>query len=77
MFNSHFSNANTPITTFAVEPDPAGKLAAVISERKDETQTQSRPYFVETKFNSIGIDRKVRSDFGFIGWIISQIEKED
>jgi hypothetical protein len=77
MFNSHFSNANTPIKTFAVEPDPAGKLAAVISERKDETQTQSRPYFVETKFNSIGIDRKVRSDFGFIGWIISQIEKED
>jgi hypothetical protein len=77
LFNSQFLSSATPISTLAVETETAGKIAAVISERKDEAQTQTRPYFVETKFNSIGIDRKVKSDFGFIGWIIRQIEKED
>jgi hypothetical protein len=77
MFSGQFQNPKSPISTFGVEKGLDAKLASIISERKDETETASRPYFVETKFNAVGIERKVRSDFGLIGWMISQLDRED
>jgi hypothetical protein len=77
MFNSQFQNSTTPVSTFGIEPGLAGRIVSVIAERKDDSQPRPGPHFVETKFTAVGIDRKVRSDFGLIGWIISQLDRED
>ena len=76
LFYSEFPKEGIQMATFAREPDAAAKLASVISERKDEDPTRQAPYFAETNFNAVGMSRKVRSDFGLIGWIITQFGNE-
>ena len=53
----------------------AGQVIATIAELKDERTVQTN-YFTETRVNRHGIERRTVSDFGFIGWIITQFGKD-
>lgn len=77
MFNNEFQTAEIPISTFAMEFDITAQIASVVSERRDEIPRRPQPYFTETKFNAVGINRKVRSDFGLIGWIMMQFANDE
>jgi hypothetical protein len=62
--------------TIGIDPDSAALLASVLSERKGDDVAPASRYVVETRFNKTGIERKLDSEFGLIGSIISMLSGE-
>ena len=54
----------------------AGQVITTIAELKVERPVLSN-YFTETRINRNGVERRTVSDFGFIGWIITQFAKDE
>jgi len=48
------------------------KLIEIISTQNHVDDRLGRLYVTETQFNKQGMERRTTSDFGFIGWIITQ-----
>ena len=71
-----FTNNNSATISVGKDTETAKKIVEVLGNRKDENQTSSSFYQTETRFDGNGIERKTVSDFGLIGMIIEQFEKE-
>lgn len=72
-----FTSNNSSTITISKDPETAKKIVEVLGNRKDENQTTTSFYQTETSFDGNGIERKTVSDFGLIGMIIEQFDKED
>jgi len=70
------ATSNAPAATLGYETGLADRIADVISEKKEGGQKSSSVYFVETRFNSKGIERLTISDLGFIGTIVAQFAQD-
>ena len=67
--------SNAPVATIGRESETATQIANVVSERNSAAPTTK--YQSETRFTKTGVERKTTSDFGFIGWIITQFADKD
>ncbi|MBX7174056.1 MAG: hypothetical protein K1X72_24000 [Pyrinomonadaceae bacterium] len=72
-----FAKNNAISITFAKDSDSAEKIVETLSELKDENKNADSFYLTETRFDGNGIERKTVSDFGLIGMIIEQFEKDN
>lgn len=72
-----FAKNNAISITFAKDSDSAEKVVETLSELKDENKSADSFYLTETRFDGNGIERKTVSDFGLIGMIIEQFEKDN
>ena len=70
------AGSKAPASTFGYESGLADRIADVISEKKESGQKSPSIYFVETKFNAKGIERRTVSDLGFIGAIVAQFAQD-
>jgi hypothetical protein len=71
------SNDVPPIRTFGFDRDTAAMLAGILSERKSDDVAPASRYIVETRFNKNGMERRMVSEFGLVGSIISLLASED
>lgn len=70
------SSSKAPIATVGRDPVSTAQIAEMLAgERSDEVKADST-YSTETRFTKTGIERRTVSDFGFIGWIITQFGKD-
>ena len=65
------------IQTYGIDRDTAVILADILNERKSDSVTSSSRYVVETRFNSRGMERRLVSEFGLIGSIISLLSNNE
>jgi hypothetical protein len=72
-----FTNNNSATITVGKDSESAKKIVEILGNPKDENQNWTSFYLTETLFNNNGIERKTVSDFGFLGMIIEQFEKEN
>lgn len=72
-----FTNNNSATLTISKDAETAKKLVGILGNPKDENQNFTSFYLTETRFDGNGITRKTISDFGLIGMIIEQFEKEN
>lgn len=72
-----FTNNNSATITISKDGETAKKIVEIIGNPKDENQTFASFYQTETRFDGNGIERKTISDFGLLGMIIEQFEKEN
>jgi len=69
-------DSRAPAVTVGFDSEVTREIVKALDEANStETSPRSR-YFTETNFNRNGIDRRMISDFGLIGWIITQFDKE-
>ena len=67
---------NTTAGSYGVDFEAAAAIAEFLSEMKiDHARVASR-FRSETRFTRSGMERKTTSDFGFIGWIIAQLNDD-
>lgn len=71
-----FLGSKAPMITVGSERETPSRLAAVLSESKDDKGAPPQLYSIETSFSKNGIVRHTVSDFGLIGSIIEQFDKE-
>ncbi|MGD9561448.1 MAG: hypothetical protein AB7F88_05250 [Pyrinomonadaceae bacterium] len=71
------ANSSAPVVTYGRETDPAARLIATLSERKNENEPLTQTYTVESRFNQNGIERRTVSDFGLIGTIIERLDPQN
>jgi hypothetical protein len=64
------------ITTFANNPNVVSHIANLLSEKKTEISEVNSKSVTQTNFSKQGMERRTVSDFGFIGWIITQFGKD-
>jgi hypothetical protein len=62
--------------TMGVDKTTAAKIATLLSEHEPSEVAPNSHFITETRFNKNGLERRTTSDFGLIGWIISQLGKE-
>ena len=73
----HLTGSTAPITTVGRDDDIAAILVGVLSEARYADAKEKTYFATETRFDQKGIERRTVSDFGFIGWIITQFGKEE
>ena len=62
------------VTTLTHETNSSNVIEFLVSSTPpSQTLTNS---LTETRFNRSGMERKTTSDFGFIGWIIAQLNDD-
>jgi hypothetical protein len=71
------SNDIPPIRTYGVDRDTAATLATILSERRSDDVSAASRYVVETRFNKNGMERRLVSEFGLIGAIITMLESDE
>ncbi len=61
-----------------IENTSADDLAEILSEKKSGSQTsgENKIYSKENRFTDSRVERRTVSDFGFIGWLISQFRTD-
>src|SRR4051812_47830065 len=64
-----------PIISIGKDKETASPVAQVMSELREDNQPTGWSFTTETRFNKSGLERKTTSDFGFIGWIIAQLNE--
>jgi len=65
------------IQTYGIDRDTAVILADILNERRSENVIPSSRYVVETRFNYRGMERRLVSEFGLIGSIISLLSNNE
>jgi len=70
-------NAPAVARTIGIDRDSAALLASVLNERKGEDTMPPSRYVVETRFSKTGMERKLVSEFGLMGSIISLLASEE
>ncbi len=75
-FASRMFASNAIAASIGLDTSSARKIASIISDSETESVINSY-YFTETSFNGNKFERSTVSDFGFIGWIITQFGKEE
>lgn len=76
-FFQRFANNNSATITIGKDSESAKKIVGLLGIPKDENQNWTSFYLTETRFDGNGIERKTISDFGFLGMIIEQFDKEN
>jgi hypothetical protein len=71
-----FSEAKIIAATFGKDDDSAGRIVAVLAEKKAEFQPIATNFLTETSFAEKGFERRTVSPFGLIGTIMEQFSKE-
>ena len=69
-------NSIPAVRTLGLDHDSAALIAGVLNERKSEDVAPSSRYIVETRFNKTGMERRLISEFGLIGSIITMLDSE-
>jgi hypothetical protein len=69
-----FVESKAVAVTVGKDPEIAGKISSVITDKKSDDAEAVTTYLTETRFNQNGIERRTVSDFGLIGSIIEQLE---
>jgi hypothetical protein len=69
-------NSVPAVRTLGLDRDSAALVAGVLSERKSDDVAPATRYFVETRFNKTGMERRLISEFGIIGSIITMLDSE-
>ena len=65
-----------PISSAGRDEESGMKIVDLIAnDAKSESRVAST-YVTATRFNKSGMERKTTSDFGFIGWIIAQLNDD-
>lgn len=72
----HFTNNNSSAVTISKDSETAKKIAEALGDSKEENQNWTSFYLTDSRFDGDGIKRKTVSDFGLIGVIIEQFDKE-
>ena len=68
------TRAQATVTTVTKERNASNVVELFLPTAADASQIVSTA-LTETRFNNSGMERKTTSDFGFIGWIIAQVEE--
>jgi hypothetical protein len=76
-FSVQMSQSDALAATTGVDRAASAKIAELISEPKTGENPTSSHFLTETRFNRNGIERRTLSDFGFIGWIMTQLAKDE
>jgi len=53
------------------------KIVGLLSERKSDDIEANSHFLTESRLTKSGIDRRTVSDFGLIGWLMTQLSKEE
>jgi hypothetical protein len=69
--------SKAPVITIGTDQTIALNIASAVDLKKSDGASSSSRYRTETRFSKNGIERKTESDFGFIGWIITQFGSDD
>lgn len=69
-----FAQSNSTTVTFATDSESADKIISVLGNAKAENQKIYTNYLTETRITNKGIERKIISDFGFLGTILEQLK---
>jgi hypothetical protein len=59
--------------TIGIDRDSAALLASVLNQRKGDDVAPASRFTVETRFNKTGMERKLDSEFGLIGSLITML----
>jgi len=70
-------NSDAVAITIGNDGEITSKIAEIIAEPGTGQKVGTSRYVTETRFDQKGIERRTVSDFGFIGWIITQFGKEE
>ncbi|MGH9946719.1 MAG: hypothetical protein ACRD6X_05925 [Pyrinomonadaceae bacterium] len=68
---------NYVIVTVGKENSQVGDIVSVLVLKNSEDSKAKSDYKIESRFTKQGIERRTVSDFGFIGWIITQFGKDE
>ncbi|MFL6467533.1 MAG: hypothetical protein ACJ72Z_06215, partial [Pyrinomonadaceae bacterium] len=71
-----FLDSRASAVSVSLDAEIARRIVEVLAESNTVGPNAKARILTETSFNKTGIERRTVSDFGFIGWIITQFGKE-
>jgi len=75
-FPAMLLQTSAPISTIDRDVDATAQIIEAFSEKKSDATQAQELSLTETRFTRSGMERKTTSDFGFIGWIIAQLNDD-
>jgi hypothetical protein len=76
VLRGEFDASNATIISISTDSTQAAGVADVLLSSSLENVNSLSTSKTETRFNRSGMERKTTSDFGFIGWIIAQLNDD-
>lgn len=70
------AGSDASIATLSHDVHAPIAIGEMFSQNATDSLKVSSMSFTETRFNRFGMERKTTSDFGFIGWIIAQLNED-
>lgn len=71
-----FAGNDAIAITITKDTETVNKIVNILGNPKEENKTLTSFYLTQTRFDGNAIERKSTSDFGFIGTIIEQFDKD-
>jgi hypothetical protein len=77
LFTKKMYDSDALSATTGVEKAGGHKIVELLSELKSADTSTASHFLTETRFNKNGIERRTVSDFGVIGWILTQLNQDE